>query len=104
MTLAIVGGTFWLIGIAACVVAWRWSFRSNPKRFWPAIGLSILAIGIACLGLNRISLNWWETVNGRTQWRFDSDWFFWTLLVVAAATLAYALWKRPRGTPPGDPA
>jgi hypothetical protein len=83
----------WLAGIAACVLAFRWSFLANGRRFWPAAILSILALVIGYLGLTRFSISASKTVNGEVQWRFDSKWFFIGSLVLGGLALAYTLWK-----------
>jgi hypothetical protein len=85
--------TLWLAGVAACVLAFRWSFVANRRRFWPAVILSILALVIGYLGLTRFRVSASKTVNGVVQWRFDSKWFFIGSLLLGALALVYTLWK-----------
>ena len=86
----------WLASIVACVVALRWTFLSVPRRFLAAVVLSLTAILLGYLGLTRFHVDASRTVNGQTQWRFDSKWFFIVTLVFAGATLIYSLWKQKR--------
>lgn len=88
--------TLWLLSIAACGLAFRWSYLSVPRRFWPAVILSGLALLLGFLGLTRFHIVASKTVNGQVQWRFDSHWFFIVTLVLGGGTLAYALWKRKK--------
>ena len=88
--------SLWLVSIVACVLAWRFSFLA--KHFVTAIILSLAAMVMGYLGLTHVHLQGSKTVNGVTQWSFNSRWFFITTLVLAALTLAYTLWKH-RTTP-----
>ena len=89
---------FWLTSIVACALAWRWSFSGVAKRFVPSIILCIAAIVTGYLGLTRFHVTASKTVNGHTQWSFNSHWFFITTLALGALTLAYTLWKHRRAT------
>jgi NO-binding membrane sensor protein with MHYT domain len=108
--LCIVAATLWLASVAACTLAFRWSALYTPKRFLAAIILSLAALVVGYLGMTRFHLVASKTVNGEVQWRFDSMWFFITTLILAAATLAFTVWKRisspqaeqSRFTEPGD--
>ena len=86
----------WLASLIACLVAFRWSFLSVPRRFTAAVILSSAALVIGYVGLTHFHVAASRTVNGRTQWRIDSKWFFIATLAFAAATLIYTLWKRKR--------
>jgi hypothetical protein len=95
-TLIGVVAALWLGGIAACLLAFRWSFLANRRRFWPALALSMLALLISYLGLTRFRISAAQTENGRVTWHFDSRWFFIASLALSALALAYTLWKRFR--------
>jgi len=88
----------WLASIVACVVAFRWSFLSVSKRFWPAAILSLSALLLAYLGMTRFRIVSTTTVNGQVKWRFDSSWLFVSSLVLGATVLVYTIWKRTRTT------
>jgi hypothetical protein len=75
----------WLSSLVACALAWRWSFAGTANR------LAALAIGY--LGLTHFHVTASKTVNGETQWSFNSRYFFIATLVLGALTLAYTLWK-----------
>jgi hypothetical protein len=83
----------WLASLAACAFAWRWSYSGIAKRFAASVILCLTALAIGYLGLTHIHLSASKTVNGRTQWSFDSNWFFIATLILAALTLAYTIWK-----------
>lgn len=84
----------WLASLAACALAWRWSFTA--KRFIASIILCVAALTMGYYGLTHFHLSGSKTVNGHTQWAFDSRWFFIATLVIGALTLAYTLWKNRR--------
>jgi len=86
----------WVASLIACAVAFRWSFLSVPKRFASAVILSLAALVIGYVGLMHFHFAASRTVNGQTQWRIDSRWFFIATLAFGAATLIYTLWKRKR--------
>ena len=86
----------WVASLIACGVAFRWSFLSVPRRFTAAVILSSAALVIGYVGLMHFHFAASRTVNGRTQWRIDSKWFFIATLAFAAATLIYTLWKRKK--------
>ena len=88
----------WLASIAAYVLAWRFSFVAN--RFAASIILSVAALAMGYLGLTRFHVTASKTVNGQTQWAFNSRWFFIATLTLGALTLAYTIWKHRRTTPP----
>ena len=90
----------WLISIAACVMAWRWSFLGRANRFWASVVLSASALIVGYLGLTRFRVSGSKTVNGRVIWSFNSRWFFIATLILAAATLAYTVWKHRKSAPP----
>jgi hypothetical protein len=48
------------------------------------------------LGMTHFRVLTSKTVNGVTQWSFDSHWFFIVTLIFGVFTLAYAIWKRRR--------
>jgi hypothetical protein len=90
----------WLASLAACAFAWRWSFSEIAKRFVASVILCLTALAIGYPGLTHFHLTASKTVNGRTQWSFDSHWFFIATLILAALTLAYTIWKHQRTAPP----
>src|SRR4051812_21057502 len=83
----------WVSSLIACALAWRWSFAGPANRFVASISLSLAALAIGYLGLTRFHLTASKTVNGETQWSFNSRYFFIATLVLGALTLAYTLWK-----------
>ena len=87
----------WLMGIAAGLLAFRWTFKAVPRRFLPALILSISGIAIGYLGMTRLHIVYSKTVNGQLQWRFDSWRLFLVPLLVGALSLAYTLWKGRKG-------
>jgi len=88
----------WLASLAACVLAWRFSFVAN--RFVASIILSVTALAMGYLGLTRFHVSASRTVNGETQWSFNSRWFFIATLVLGALTLAFTIWKHRRTAHP----
>jgi len=84
----------WVASIVACVLATRWSCSSAPRRFMPAVVLSLSALAIAYLGITRFFFTSTTTVNGQVKWRFDSRWPFMASLVLSALALGYTIWKR----------
>ena len=95
--------TLWLVSIVACMVAWRWSFIGRANRFWASIILSASALIVGYLGLTHFRINGSKTVNGRVIWSFDSRWFFIATLILAAATLAYTIWKHRKSALAANP-
>src|SRR5262245_11708091 len=85
---------YWLITLAASVLAFRWSFTSIQRRFWLCVGLSVASIIGSCWALTRLHLAWSQTVNGERQWLVDSNWFFTLTLVLGALALVSTLWQR----------
>ena len=88
---------FWLLGLVAALLAIRWVFTSRPGL---AAIAALAAAVIAGVGLTQFRIVASKAVNGVTQWRFDSRWFFSALLVLAVIGLAGALWKRVRAPRP----
>ena len=88
----------WLASLVACALAWRFSFVA--KHCGVSIILSVAALAMGYLGLTRFHLSGSKTVNGETQWSFNSRWFFIATLTLGALTLAYTIWKHRRTTPP----
>ena len=91
-----IAAALWLASLVACAVAWRFSFVA--KHFGAAIILSLAALFMGYLGLMHVQISGSKTVNGVTQWSYNSRWFFITTLVLGALTLAYAFWKHRRST------
>jgi hypothetical protein len=85
----------WVLGVVACLLALRWTF-SQRRRFAAAIISSLGALLIGYLGMTQFRITASKAVNGQVQWRFDSRWFFIALLLLAAFTLACAVWKGRR--------
>ena len=86
---------FWIAGVAANFLSFRWSFRRTPDRFWASIGLSLFALLISYLGMTRVRLSFSRTVND-SHWGIDSKWFFVALLLLSVLSLAFAIWNRTR--------
>src|SRR5579871_1909205 len=93
----------WLVSIVACVVSLRWSLFSLPRRFWPAVAFSALALMGGFVGIYyRVIAS--TMVNGRVRWKFDSRPFFIATLIAAALTLAFAIWRqKKKGAMPTSP-
>jgi hypothetical protein len=88
----------WLASIVACALAWRWSFAGVANRFIASVILSLAALIMGFLGLTHFQIKASKTVNGQTQWSFNSKWFFIATLILAALTLAYTVWKHRKAT------
>jgi len=84
----------WLASMIACIMAFRWSFLSVRGRFWLAVILSLLALGLGYVGMTRMRVISTTTVNGEVKWRFDSNWLFVSSLVLGGSVLVYTIWKR----------
>jgi hypothetical protein len=103
VSVPLVIASLWLIGMAACLAAFRWSVTSIERRFGPAVLLLVAASGITYLGLTRIWVDWLETIAGRIQCRLDTRWAFALLLILSSATLGWTLWRRWQEAQPGAP-
>ena len=88
----------WLITIAACGLAIRWSFSSPPQRFYLSLVLSVLALASSSWGLACIRLTITQTTNGRFSDQFDSNWFFTASVILAALALVFTVWRKRRST------
>jgi hypothetical protein len=88
----------WLILLAACLLAFRWSFSSIRKRFWLCVTLPVAVMLSSWWGLTHFHIAWSQTVNGKRQWLVDSHWFFTLTLVLGALALACALWQRRKSS------
>jgi hypothetical protein len=84
----------WLLSIIACVVSFRWAIFSLPRRFWPGVVLSALALLMGCFGMTHFRVMASRTVNGQVQWKFDSKYFFVATLILAVLTLAFTVWRQ----------
>src|SRR5215510_4115559 len=93
-----VGLVFWLILLAAGLLAVGWSFSSIHKRFWLCVALSIAATLGSWWALRHYHLAWSQSVNGQRQWLVDSSWFFTTTLVLGGLALACTLWQRRKSS------
>ena len=83
----------WLVSIVACAISLRWALFSLPRRFWPAVAFSALALVGGFVGIYyRVIAS--TMANGRVQWKFDSRPFFIVTVVLAALTLAFAFWRK----------
>ena len=89
-----IAATLWLIGLGACFIAWRWSRRAVPHRFWAALMLSFVSLSISYLGLTRFPIVLSNDVDSPTKWHVDSAWFFNFSLLLGIITIGYTLWKR----------
>lgn len=86
----------WLLSIIACIVSLRWALFSVPRRFWFSVILSSAALVGGYLGMTHFRVVASRSVNGHTQWKFDSKWFFLATIVLAALSLALTICKRKR--------
>jgi len=84
----------WLLSIVVCIIALRWAMFSMPRRFWSAVVLSVVALIGGYVGMTHFRVVASKTVNGQTQWKFDSKWFFVATLILAALTLAVTVWRQ----------
>ncbi len=82
----------WFLSVILCILALRWTLMT-PRRFWPSVILSAVALAGGCLGMTHFRIVASRTVNGHMQWKFDSRHFFIVTMVLAAVTLVLALWK-----------
>ncbi len=83
----------WLASIVACTISFRWALFSLPRRFWPAVAFSALALVGGFLGIYfRVIAS--TMANGRVRWKFDSRPFFIVTLIVSAVTLAFTVWRQ----------
>ena len=85
-----------IASVLACAISWVLIYRSTPTSTVPAVVLSGFALLVGLFGLSNVHMTASRTVNGRIQWKFNSDWLFLTVLVMAALTLTYALVKHLR--------
>lgn len=86
----------WLLSIIACIVSLRWALFGVPRRFWFGVILSSAALVGGYLGMTHFRVVASRTVNGHTQWNFDSKWFFVATIALAALSLALTIWKRKK--------
>lgn len=96
ITIAIaLAAALWLAGIAACVVALKWSRACRGRRFTGALLLGAGALAIGYLGYTRFELTYAKTVNGQ-GWSVSSKWFFLALILLATVSLLVVCWNRFR--------
>ena len=88
-----IAAAVWLCGIIAALLALRWTF-SQRLRPVARVFAVLIALAVGYVGLTQFQMAASKTVNGVTQWRFDSRWFFGALLVLAVIALAGVLWKQ----------
>src|SRR6478609_1790969 len=99
MTLRDLVGTvmcLWLLSIVACIISIRWALFSLPRRFWPGVVLSVLALIGGYLGMTHFRVMASRSVNGQVQWKFDSRYFFIVTMILAAITLGIMLWRQKK--------
>ena len=89
---------FWLISMAFCVLAIRWSLFAARGRILPAAILSLSALTIACLGSTHFYLTWTAWANGQLQYHYDTRWFFIAPLVLGSFALVCTVWKKVRSS------
>jgi protein-S-isoprenylcysteine O-methyltransferase Ste14 len=94
---------FWLISMASCVMAIKWSFFGGRRRILPAAILSLLALIIGCLGSTRFHLTWETWTNGQLQYHYDTRWFFIAPLVLGSFALACTVWQKVRSSHAAQP-
>jgi hypothetical protein len=97
-----VGATLWLVSCVAALFALRWNLTAGRQRFHPALIAACLALLTGYWGLSHYHFQASKTVNGHTQWAFNSKWFFVAALVLGALSLGLTLWNRwkPGAAPP----
>lgn len=94
----------WLAGVAACILAFRWSSPLRVPRFSGALALCAGAFLVGYFGFTRLQVTFTKSVNGE-GWSISSKWFFLVLILFAAVSLFIVCWRRfrlSRNTEPGD--
>jgi hypothetical protein len=89
---------FWLISMASCVLAIRWSFSAARERIVLGAILSLSALTIACLGSTHFYLTWETWTNGQLQYHYDTRWLFIAPLVLGSFALVCTVWKKVRSS------
>lgn len=85
----------WLASIVACAISFRWALFSFPRRFWPAVAFSALALIGGFVGIYyRVIAS--TMSNGRVRWKFDSRPFFIVTVILAAFTLTFTIWRKKK--------
>ncbi len=87
-------GAHWLLTIAACALAFRWSFSPSRQRL--GLFLSLLALASSYWGFTCIRFTITQTTNGRFSTQFDTRWFFTASLALASLAFLFTLWKKWR--------
>ena len=85
-----------LVMVVPSIFAYRWSARSVPNRFWPAVILSLVTMVLALIALKGFQFTASRSVNGRLVWHFDSKWLFIAGFAVGVLTLVYTIYKKKR--------
>jgi len=84
------GAALWAASLALSVLALFWSSRGGAWRPLASVLAAILALVISYFGTARFRFTYRRTVN-QSHWGFDSKWFFWFSLALAAGALVAAL-------------
>src|SRR6476646_7537405 len=92
--LAAIAGA-WLFSLVSGAIAFRWSLRPVPGRFWAVIALALFTLFIGYLGLTRFNVSYSRTTNG-SHWGIQSKWFFILTLILGALSVAFGIWNRKR--------
>lgn len=91
----------WVMSVAFSVLAIFWSARGKSWQSWASIAVAIAAIVISYLGATHFRFTFRRTVNQR-HWGFDSKYFFWFSIALAAGALALAICRRTRRSRRGE--
>lgn len=89
----------WLLSMAANIAAIRWSCRAVPRRFAPAMVLSVLALVVSYFGTARHYFRSTTMVDGAVTWRFDTRWLFTASLILSVFAVLLTLWAKWRSKP-----
>src|SRR2546426_3520785 len=89
-----------LLSMASSVLAFVFSLRTPPRRFWPSVLLACIAMAIGYVGFDhwtpfsffpQIGYTW---SSDSFQFSFASNWFFAAPLLLGTIGLLLAIWKR----------
>lgn len=84
----------WVLGLGSGVAALLVGRgRPSGRRFGAALGLSLLALVVAWLGMNRLNLTYSRSVNGN-GWSVQSKWLFVAPAILGIAAAAIAVGRK----------
>jgi hypothetical protein len=89
----------WLLSLGASSLALCWSLAPAKRRMAASLISSLLGLAVAWFGYSKVQVSASKTVNGVLQWSINSKWFFLAAMILAAASVGLALWKRGTSRP-----